>query len=610
MKSITIILLFISCFSIASNLENEKLDSLIQSLKLAETDSLKCETYYELGKYQFFTIRDLAGASDNLFSALKIAEQQNFLELEALCYDALMWMEDRKSNHFKAVQYARKSCDYYRKSDKRTYVFKADYNLGCMLLEADKVDESEKYLIRALKYARKEDVKNWELNCLMVLGSIYKSKNDLDKALKYTLESSEVMFQKSGNYGNGRIPSNLAVIYSELGNIERSNYWIDQAIKHAKKKNDKLLFKEIYFTDFELKKKHGKSVEALESYEKFVLYKDSIFNEQVLEASDIAEDKYKNEIEELENSKIKAEKMLAESEQKRAKNQQFWMIVVVIIVLIGFGVMAQRFVVTKKQKIVIEQQKEIVEEKNKEITDSIQYAKRIQNAILPPDKLVKKHLQESFILYKPKDIVAGDFYWLEHKDDKVLFAAADCTGHGVPGAMVSVVCNNGLNRSVREYGLTDPGEILNKTREIVIAEFEKSDEEVKDGMDIALCNIEGTTLKYAGANNPLWIIRDGELRETKADKQPIGKFDELLPYTTHTFELQKGDSIYIFSDGYVDQFGGEKGKKFKAQAFRELLLSIQNKPMEEQRQIINTTFENWKGGLEQIDDVCIIGVKI
>ncbi|MBL4669025.1 MAG: tetratricopeptide repeat protein, partial [Flavobacteriales bacterium] len=208
----------------------------------------------------------------------------------------------------------------------------------------------------------------------------------------------------------------------------------------------------------------------------------------------------------------------------------------------------------------------LIENKNKEITDSITYAKRIQNAIFPPAKVVKEFLEESFILYKPKDIVAGDFYWLEHKDGKVLFAVADCTGHGVPGAMVSVVCNNALNRSVREYGMIGPGEILTKTREIVVQEFGRSDEDVKDGMDIALCSLEGKTLEYAGAHNPLWVIRKGEILETKADKQPIGQFDNLKPYITHSFELQKADSIYIFSDGYVDQFGGEKGKKFKSRA--------------------------------------------
>jgi serine phosphatase RsbU (regulator of sigma subunit) len=198
---------------------------------------------------------------------------------------------------------------------------------------------------------------------------------------------------------------------------------------------------------------------------------------------------------------------------------------------------------------------------------------------------------------------------MEHMDNKVLFAAADCTGHGVPGAMVSVVCNNALNRSVREHRLTKPGQILDKTREIVIQEFEKSDEVVKDGMDIALCSLEGKILEYAGANNPLWIIRNGEILETKANKQPIGKFDNSEPFTTHTFELQKGDNIYIFTDGYVDQFGGEKGKKFKAQAFRELLLSYQEKIMEEQKTIIDETFEKWRGDLEQLDDVCIIGVR-
>ena len=278
----------------------------------------------------------------------------------------------------------------------------------------------------------------------------------------------------------------------------------------------------------------------------------------------------------------------------------------------------------------LSRQKLLVEQKNHEITSSIKYAKRIQSAILPPNKLVKEFLSNSFILYKPKDIVAGDFYWLEHKEGKVLFAAADCTGHGVPGAKVSVICNNGLNRSVREYGLTEPGKILNKTREIVIAEFEKSEEEVKDGMDIALCSLDGNKLEYAGANNPLWIVRHAELDaasekeqipnqvrndeyeliEINADKQPIGKYAENKPYTTHKIELQKGDSIYIFTDGYADQFGGEKSKKFKAANFKKLLLSIQEKPMEEQKIIIDQTFKDWKGNLEQIDDVCIIGVRI
>lgn len=310
--------------------------------------------------------------------------------------------------------------------------------------------------------------------------------------------------------------------------------------------------------------------------------------------------------------------LIIEQEKKEKQKVISYAIGGGLVLVLGFLLFVfNRLRVTRNQKVVIENQRDKVniqkteiEEQHKEIKDSMEYAKRIQSAILPPSKLVKEYLQQSFILYKPKDIVAGDFYWMEHIGGKVLFAAADCTGHGVPGAMVSVICNGALNRSVREFELSEPGKILDKAREIVIQEFEKSEEEVKDGMDIALCSLEGMKLEYAGAHNPLWIVRKGEIIETKANKQPIGKFDKQTGYITHSFDLEVGDTIYIFSDGYVDQFGGEKGKKFKAKAFRNLLLSIQEKSMEEQKILIDDAFEAWRGSLEQIDDVCVIGVRV
>ena len=321
-----------------------------------------------------------------------------------------------------------------------------------------------------------------------------------------------------------------------------------------------------------------------------------------------------------EATKVQKAEIARQDAELEAKEKEKMMLYGGLGLVVLFSLfLFNRFRLIRKQKSIIEEQKMEVdkaynhlEEKNNEIMDSIRYAKRIQSAILPPQKLVKQYLPKSFILYKPKDVVAGDFYWMEHKEGKVLFAAADCTGHGVPGAMVSVVCHNALNRSVREHNLTEPGKILDKTREIVIEEFAKSNEEVKDGMDIALCALQGNILQYAGAHNPLWIVRKGaeEVEEIKANKEPIGNFDSPQPYATHTFELQKGDSIYIFSDSYVDQFGGKKRKKFKAKAFRELLLSIQDKNMEEQCSLIDEAFEEWKGKLEQIDDVCVIGVKI
>jgi serine phosphatase RsbU (regulator of sigma subunit) len=297
-----------------------------------------------------------------------------------------------------------------------------------------------------------------------------------------------------------------------------------------------------------------------------------------------------------------------------------WLSVIFLIIVSALGILAYRSyrlknkanIVISSQKAEIEEQHHVLEEQHKEITDSINYAKRIQDAILPPLKLVRGYMPDSFILYQPKDIVAGDFYWMEGINNLIIFAAADCTGHGVPGAMVSVVCHNAMNRAVREFMLIEPDEILNKTREIVVETFEKSDEEVRDGMDIALCtiNTETNKLSFSGANNGLYFIRNGELTQIKPDKQPIGKYDDAKPFTKHEMDLEKGDIIYTFSDGYADQFGGPKGKKFMYKPFRKLLLSIHNKPMNEQHALLSKAFQDWRGEIEQIDDVCVIGVRI
>lgn len=263
--------------------------------------------------------------------------------------------------------------------------------------------------------------------------------------------------------------------------------------------------------------------------------------------------------------------------------------------------------------------------KNEEILDSINYARRIQEAILPPTKLVKEYLSESFILYKPKDIVAGDFYWFDVHGDEIFFAAADCTGHGVPGAMVSVVCANALNRAVNEMNITEPAKILDKVRELVVQTFEKSEDEVKDGMDISFCklNLKTRKLVYAGAHNPLYritsLVETKEkvlsnethmLIEYKGDKQPIGKWAFEKPFLQQEIQLLKGDSIYLSTDGYADQFGGEHGKKFMYKPFKQLFLSLQNESMEKQKELLAHNLEKWKGSHEQVDDVCVIGVRV
>lgn len=276
------------------------------------------------------------------------------------------------------------------------------------------------------------------------------------------------------------------------------------------------------------------------------------------------------------------------------------------------GIVTERTKEIAAQNELLEVQKEEITQKTKDIVDSIVYAKRIQETILPTERLPQM-LPQHFVFYRPKDIVSGDFYWARQKGNKIIFSAIDCTGHGVPGALVSIVGNSALLRCVNEHKLTEPAEILDKLRDIVIRSFDSTGlQDVKDGMDMSLCTLDKDTLilKYAGANNECIIIRDKEMIELKADKQPIGQFAYAKPFNQHEFQLQSGDCIYQFTDGYIDQFGGEKGKKLKSRPFKEMLLNVSHLSMDEQQERVKTFFENWKSGYEQVDDVCVFGVKI
>ncbi|MCB8994592.1 MAG: SpoIIE family protein phosphatase [Bacteroidales bacterium] len=256
-----------------------------------------------------------------------------------------------------------------------------------------------------------------------------------------------------------------------------------------------------------------------------------------------------------------------------------------------------------------------IEEQKKHIEDSIHYARRIQNAILPPDDFVSNLLPDSFVLYKPKDIVSGDFYWMAHKDGRAIVAAVDCTGHGVPGAFMSIVGNNQLNFAINVKNVIRPDDILNALNEGVTKSLRQTrlSSSVKDGMDIALITIDykNAKLNYAGGYNPCFIIRDNELIVLKADKFPIGGYmgEKLRNFTNNEMDLKKGDVIYLFSDGYADQFGGEDDSKFLIKRFRDLLLKIHNEPMNEQKDILNQIHEDWRGDSVQIDDILVIGIR-
>ncbi|MCK6649266.1 MAG: SpoIIE family protein phosphatase [Bacteroidia bacterium] len=301
--------------------------------------------------------------------------------------------------------------------------------------------------------------------------------------------------------------------------------------------------------------------------------------------------------------------------------QTKWFYTLCVVLVVGgfWGFLKYRTSAIKRENKILEEKVEErtqeLAQKNKDITSSIQYAKRIQLAILPPLEQIYKHFPESFVVYKPKDIVSGDFYWFGVKNGKKIIATVDCTGHGVPGAFMSMIGHNLLNQIISENGITEPGLILNALHQGVQAALKQGTNVVdtSDGMDVALCSIDTQTneVKYAGAYRPLYIVNGPEFRKIDADKNPIGgsQLDPDRKFTCHTIQLKKGDTLYMSSDGYADQFGGEKGKKFMVKRFNELLLSIQDKNMQTQAIELEETFNQWKGSYQQVDDILVIGIR-
>jgi serine phosphatase RsbU (regulator of sigma subunit) len=251
-----------------------------------------------------------------------------------------------------------------------------------------------------------------------------------------------------------------------------------------------------------------------------------------------------------------------------------------------------------------------VEEKQKEILDSIQYAKKIQKTLLAHDSLLDSELKDYFVLYRPKDIVSGDFYWATNKDNRFYLAVCDSTGHGVPGAFMSLLNASLLNEAITEKNIKTPGEVFNYVREKLIGNL--SSEAQKDGMDgVLICmNRNDNSVTYAAANNKPVLISGTDLTELPNDKMPIGIGEKAQDFNTYTIDYATGDCLYLFTDGYADQFGGEKGKKFKYRQLEALLQGINAKTSTEKKDILNHTFEKWKGNLEQVDDVTIVGIKI
>lgn len=452
------------------------------------------------------------------------------------------------------------------------------------------------------------------------IGTVYEANGQYDDATNYYLQSLDLRKQIGDKRGMATALGNLGHVSLEQHKPDKAIDYLNRALDHAQKAGAMDLQMDILEYLSNSYSELGDHEKALQFFRQYSNLKDSVYNENLSQS--IAEMQARYDVEKAE-SETRA--------QEKEKRFIFWtavgggvMLLVILFVIWNRAVTRKRANERlSQQKLEIEHKNaelyslnRVIELKNKDITDSIIYARKIQEAILPEVEFMSTFGEKGFVLYRPKDIVSGDFYWMAQTETHLLFAAVDCTGHGVPGAFMSLVCSTLLSQSVNEHGLLHPDEILNDVnmRLSETLRQRQDDSRVRDGMDIALCVLDRKSLKleFSGAFNPAWILRGQEITELAGDKFPVGHFieEEWRKFTRKEFQLQPGDRIYVFSDGYSDQFGGALGKKYKRSVFQNFVSNLQRHPLNLHRQLLEKEHLDWKGDNDQIDDILVLGVEV
>lgn len=615
----------------------------------------------------YLMAEDYDAALEHYFKSLEIVESlpdtinKDRARLTFALNFGLIYM--RQDNFVEAKSAYRNAVHYAKLIDSPRAEAKALNYLGLCLKYVDSLDAAIAvfYEAEAISEEIGDDRNLTEL--YNNLGETFVKRGEYDQGLVYHLKSLAMDSALDSRGGIAISLKCVAAVHNLKGNYREGLKTAELSLLAMQKTDHPLLRWESHQVIADAYKGLGNYQKAYENQLLAMQLHDSMMSSRNTKLLDEAQAKYvqqrqKNEVIKLKKQQAeeRAEQMLKDEQEASKWQLVYWGAglgaVILILISVSLGAQRRNNRRLKEQQEVIQsknddlesanheitRQRDEIEEKSKDILDSIHYAKRIQDVILPSDELMAQMLPQSFVFYQPKDIVSGDFYWLMDREDEVLVAAVDCTGHGVPGAMVSVVGHNGLNRAVKEFGLREPAEILEKLHELVEETFTaKASTGVRDGMDMALMAIskkthEGKcTVKFAGANNPVYVVKqagakglklndeqllphetdaNGVLYAIKTDPQPVGPFHAHQPFTQKEIEVEQGDLLYLFSDGFADQFGGEKGKKFKYKNFRRLLLDGAFKPVDQQKEQLQTFFNEWKGSLEQLDDVCVIGIRV
>lgn len=562
----------------------------------------------------FNATADYGTSGEYIMKSLEIQEALNDTFGIAVCRLTLGNVQYGQSNYTSAIFNYITALKMNRSSAKnRSFEASTLGNIGAIMVEQERYDSALYFFRQAEVLFRQMGVTAKVASSMNNVGSCLFHLGKLDSALHYlwTAKSMNEEFQRPGPLSTSLLI--LGDINDSLGNRDSAFYYYRRALHLCQQyslKEELLKTYKCLTDEFE---KTNASDSALFYLKKYVDLNELLHGEEQNRRLDqISQNKIiRDNEQDAELSEAKS--VIAQEEL----SNKISLLAGGVAVLILLSLLLFTRFRSKQQiaKVLENKNREITTQKD-EITDSINYARRIQDSILAPVHAIKKVIPESFILYMPKDVVSGDFYWVEEENGQRIFAAVDCTGHGVPGALMSVVGFNLLNRAVKEMHLTKPSDILRELDYGVnkLLRQSESGDTVKDGMDISICsyNPETRLLQYAGVFNPLYIVRDGQISQVKADKSPIGvNVDGVVDfYTNHEIPMLPGDMIYLFSDGYADQFGGPHGKKYKYKKMRELMIHISAKSVEEQEVALRGDFNYWKGSLEQVDDVLIIGMRI
>lgn len=633
---------------------------------------------------------DFPQALEWLFLSVELAEEIGMTERALYGWQNIGAVYFFSGEMDKAGEYFQMCYDLASESGDSLMIAGVSINMANLYFATGRAEEAVELLSTAAGIFERSNDLNTASMVYNNLGALFGSQERYEEALPYLEKAVNVRIKLNDIKGLASTYNNMGNTYARIGKYEEGLEYLQKSLEKAQSIGADADIQSAYYSladVYSMQKEYEKALQYLELYYQ---YKDTLMSsENQAQMAELAT-RYESEKKEKELAILAKDQRLMSIQQLETAAEQkqleadewvstirtriaygifiFAVIAVFIIGLILYrSSRANKTLKTQKEEIAakgvelqtahqniksqreeiqtqeenlkdanqsIVLQKDQIEEKNSEILSSIRYAQRIQSSILPSDRAVRRQLTASFILFQPKEYVSGDFYWLEPVGDKVLFAAVDCTGHGIPGAFVSMVGNTGLDRAVKEFGLTEPAAIMDKLAEFlddIFVQKQKESEDglqINDGMDMTLCALDRKTnmLEYAGAKNPMYLVRRSNdpiadmepkassethhLYQFSVDKQPVGSYPERKPFTNRQLQLHTGDTLYLFSDGYADQFGGPKGKKLKYSAMRKLLLDVQGETMQEQKEQLGTAFNAWKNDMEQIDDVIVFGVRI